>query len=126
MDKYYFDAGKLKKMVVDRGLPTYISGFDADDGHAWVVDGSTTMRQQNTVTNKKTGEVKSYNFELFLYHCNFGWAGVCDGYYQPDAVMCPRNNSKYSEDGDRVDSTQIGSVYEFTSKKRIIYYNRKN
>lgn len=126
VDKYYFDTGKLKEMVIDRGLPTYISGFDGDEGHAWVVDGTATVRQHWTITNKKTGEVKANYTDFFLYHCNFGWAGICDGYYQPDAVVCPRKNSKYSEVGDRIDPTKTGSDYEFTSKKRIIYYNRKN
>lgn len=64
--------------------------------------------------------------DLFLYHCNFGWSGVCDGYYQSDAVVCPRKNSNYSEVGDRIDPTEIGTVYEYTNEKRIIYYNRKS
>ena len=74
VDKYYLDAGKLKEMVIDRGLPTYITGHDdnVDKGHAWVVDGAAAIRQHSTITNRKTGEVKETYMDLFLYHCNFG------------------------------------------------------
>lgn len=124
VEAYYFDTGKLKEMVIDRGLPTYIRGYDdnLDKGHAWVVDGAVTKRQHYISTNKKTGEVRTYSMDVLLYHCNFGWSGFSDGYYHPDAVMCPRNDVEWKEVGDR----DGGMIRNYTSTKRIIYYNRKN
>ena len=58
--------------------------------------------------------------EPTLYHCNFGWAGICDGYYYAGSVFNPRGNPQEREIGDR-ESNSTGD--NFTTETRIIYYN---
>lgn len=52
----------LQKELSD-GRPVYYSGSSNGGGHAFVIDG---MRREN---------------ELTYYHVNWGWDGLCDGYY---------------------------------------------
>ena len=120
VDIYYFSEGKLKEMVADRGLPTYIRGSGLDGGHAWVVDGVKKWNRE--VTYRYTNPVSSgtKTEEKQLYHCNFGWAGICDGYYYAGSVFNPRGNPQEREIGDR-ESNSTGD--NFTTETRIIYYN---
>ena len=57
----------LKEQVSQR--PVYYSGHDyaKNAGHAYVLDGYATYRSSDLV-----------------FHFNFGWAGVCNGYYYSD------------------------------------------
>lgn len=66
---------------------TYTDATHSDtDGHAWLVDGF--CKQERTVTEKE-GTFPNYIYNTFteerlLFHCNFGWAARCDGYYIAD------------------------------------------
>lgn len=117
--KYYCDEGKIAEMVVGRGLPTYVSG-QGDKGHAWVVDGSVIQRRLAT-TKYTTGEVKENYQNNILYHCNFGWAGIADGYYKPNLIYCPSTDPVYKED-DNIDRYS-GENKNYSNRTRIIYYN---
>lgn len=78
--------------VLKMGYPVYMSGYRTAattnqlEGHAWVVDGF--CKQERTVTEKE-GTFPNYIYntsteERLLFHCNFGWAADCDGYYIAD------------------------------------------
>ncbi len=120
VDIYYFSEGKLKEMVADRGLPTYIRGHGLYGGHAWVVDGVKSWNRNITryYTNPVSSSTSIEN--RLLYHCNFGWKGICDGYYNAGSVFNPRGNPTETEIGD-VPSNNTGD--NLTSETRIIYYN---
>ena len=76
--KYYgFENADIRRACVQLNnyLPVYASGqkgFSA--GHAWVIDGLYIREVINLISN----EVLSTEH---LFHINWGWGGVSDGYY---------------------------------------------
>jgi hypothetical protein len=72
-----YDEGAIVGMLT-RGRPVYI---DSNQGHAWVIDGSRhQMRFRHLYYNgKPTSTAIDYRT---LVHCNFGWGGAADGYYE--------------------------------------------
>lgn len=71
-----FDKINNNKSILIRGTDS-----DRDTGHAWVIDGYI----EHTITQRKYtadgGYEPIYSSTVYKIHCNFGWAGVCDGYY---------------------------------------------
>ena len=60
--------------ALDNGCPVFISAIARFlQGHAWVIDGYI---KREYVSNK--GTVKD---SKTLVHCNWGWAGDCNGYF---------------------------------------------
>lgn len=55
----------LLQQELQDGRPVYYSGAARDNGHAFVIDGMKT--------DERTG--------LTYYHVNWGWDGLCNGYY---------------------------------------------
>lgn len=55
------------------GFPMYMDGSGKGSGHAWVLDG-IYVRKVYTETN-------DYLRTENLFHINWGWGGICDGYY---------------------------------------------
>ena len=51
-------------------------------GHVWVVDGCIGYRQLVRVYNSNEVLLREYYLYRNLVHCNWGWEGVCDGYYE--------------------------------------------
>lgn len=91
-----FDAGKnyggygMDAALIVASLreyqPVLISGFASvtrsngtGGGHCWILDGFQMRRQSTATTTRST--IKSYDTYI---HANFGWAGICDGYYLVD------------------------------------------
>ena len=86
---HYDDATVLNSL--DNGCPVFMSAIAAVvSGHAWVIDGYI-MRDyvsSNGVVDKSQT----------LVHCNWGWHGVCNGYFtsgifKTDEVVLPDNLS---------------------------------
>lgn len=116
---YQFTTGRMHEMVIDRGLPAYVSGFTSDDeGHAFLVDGAITMQRTAYYYDSQTKETTTDCVKRQLYHCNYGWAGLCDGYYQEGMVVCP-GKPVHKELGDGDGMSQV----DYVNKKVIIYYN---
>ena len=59
-----YNIGDIKASL-DKGRPVYISGYDFESGHAWVIDGYRAAWK---------GDIQ-YDF----VHCNAGWSGSKDG-----------------------------------------------
>ena len=116
---YKFTTGRMHEMVIDRGLPTYVSGFrSTGGGHAFLVDGAITMRRMIYNYNPQTNKTETGYDKRQLYHCNYGWFGTCDGYYHPGMVVCP-GKPVHKDLGDGDDASQI----DYVKDKVIIYYN---
>ena len=81
----------LKEQVSQR--PVYYSGNDSarKAGHAYVVDGYATYRSSDLV-----------------FHFNFGWAGVCNGYYFSDY-----QNVRDSDYGVSGDYQSMSALFDF-------------
>lgn len=57
--------------------PVFIAALNGGfNGHAWVIDGYVNRIATHNVTGERT--------EQLLLHCNWGWAGLDDGYYIPE------------------------------------------
>ena len=55
------------------GFPMYMDGSGPGAGHAWVLDG--------IYVRKVYGETGDYLRTENLFHINWGWNGLDDGYY---------------------------------------------
>lgn len=54
-------------------------------GHAWIIDGYCKCR---------LFKVRKKYYTVYLVHCNWGWGGDCDGWFQFD-VLNPKNGASY-------------------------------
>lgn len=76
--------------MLNNNKPVIISGRQSDKaiGHCWLIDGSNVYKVEdwtrryiyvNDFTWDYTDTVSETNYNLL--HCNYGWGGICDGYY---------------------------------------------
>ncbi len=88
--------------------PVYISAqtqWFFGTGHAWVID----------------GYMYSSKHQQHLLHCNYGWKGLCDGYYATKAFLTTQGPL---ETEDAVDGENTGTSYNnYKYYYRIINYN---
>ena len=82
-----FNEKDVKAMIKDRQKPTMMSGFGYHTttgkkaGHTWNLDGLfDRTRYIKTYYRNGTTSLKD-PVPQTLIHCNFGWNGICDGYY---------------------------------------------
>lgn len=81
-----FDKDIAKSILKNKG-PFCMQGSSADSGHSWIVDGWDSFYSETvkTVYDARTNMVISNTVistkEKYLMHCNYGWGGLCDGYY---------------------------------------------
>ncbi len=90
-DRKNYYKTKVTIDMLNNGNPVFVAGISGwKDGHAWVVDGYIKReREIQEVKNTKIPMTKKYNKEVVrtwseaetLVHCNFGWGGKCNGYY---------------------------------------------
>lgn len=79
--------GNIRDQLYVRGLPLPFAGKDnsTGSGHAWVLDAYVhNVVDVFLVTVEGNAIVRKEYFgrqETRKVHCNFGWAGSCDGYY---------------------------------------------
>lgn len=83
-----FTAERADEMLIKRELPFYISA-DGGKNHAWVIDGVLSQKRRADVYLSSGAHVETYYESRKLYHCNFGWAGLCDGYYYSNGICDP-------------------------------------
>ncbi len=104
-------------------------GKTADNkGHAWVIDGYNEYKVQIWVMRKGiTGEIMPDTRMLFgekVYekvHCNYGWAGKCDGYYS--TLTFNVTTSLRDEDIDESIGDNPGTeLYNFDRDLKMITY----
>ena len=72
---------------LNNGKPMLIRGDNNLEGHAWVVDGYDTATYQYVTYAHPYGssiwwiDSTGDTFTRYLYHFNWGWYGVCNGYF---------------------------------------------
>lgn len=125
VDARKYDFSKTRSML-DNNLPVFVGAVrlcGGVGGHAWVVDG---YRQVDYVKIGKdnNGSVISYSVESSSYyvHCNWGWEGVCDGWFANSML-----ENKYIETDDAEsfdDPTATPHNYHYDSWFRMIEYNK--
>ena len=94
------------------GFPMYMDGSGNGSGHAWVLDG--------IYVRKVYGETGNYLRTENLFHINWGWAGLDDGYYTQGVF----DTSKRQGIEAGVDPNfGTGSSYNYTWNYRTITYS---
>lgn len=123
-----YDYNDVFDMVYTNKYPTIIRGGDTNSsaGHAWVIDGCFNFTVDSYLCSRPSNSVivtRTYigSSTTRKVHCNFGWEGYCDGYYN-DGVFntnIARNaNNIVSEIGDIISTTD----YNFSESNMIITY----
>lgn len=111
------NEAKIKEMI-DGGKPVWIQGFDDmgtsteydDKGHAWLLDGRLCYNTTTYKVTKRNGlvvdrEAVYYSQIRDYVHCNFGWFGDCDGYYNYNIYdVCNERSDEMQEPGDIADT----------------------
>ena len=69
-----YSLTQIKNMLYDH-KPVFIAALGLGGGHAWVIDGikTRTIQDENSETESR---------EQVLLHCNWGWDGSSNGYYE--------------------------------------------
>lgn len=108
-------------------LPPYVLGStESAVGHAWVIDGINNYRVEHWCREgvlMPSGlydyvEYMQYSNSYCLVHCNFGWGGLCDGYYA-DGIFDTTSGPIDTEFGD-IDSE---TIYNFNQNLMTISYS---
>ena len=95
---------------INNNQPVYMRGRNtaAEVGHAWVVDGCITYTQMfityiSLASNNGPWRIDEIRYRYTYYpHCNWGWHGSCDGFFN-DGVFNVANAYQYD--------SSIGNTY---------------
>lgn len=100
-----YNNENIKEMLFTVQCPVVLLGYaDHEDGirkisHFWVVDGG--LRRYFTLCSQVSSAGRIVEFESdaeeLIVHCNFGWDGLCDGYYQSDMFDLSKPAVDYDE-----------------------------
>ena len=82
-------------------------------GHAWVVDGYMQYRLEIEKRTDKGVVVEKTNERRELIHCNFGWGGLCDGYYTPSIFDTGSSPEARDDKDTNHDKDKDPSVYNW-------------
>ena len=84
-------AAKAKNMIWNNkpfyayGIDTHHTVVPSDEAHAWVIDGWKEIRTVIREIVEDNGIIISnrisQTYDTQYVHFNFGWSGICDGYY---------------------------------------------
>lgn len=107
-------TGNLFDMIVENNYPVVTKarrdkGDGTTVGHAFVLDGWLRLQYSQlyfSTSENAPPQVVGDRFDnrqliIDLVHTNFGWGGLCDGYYLPDAFdLTKQKYSEYAEEND--------------------------
>ncbi len=93
--------------MIDNSCPVFVASTgDIISGHAWVIDGYIQRDRVCIMYNDNEYHSTTRTPEYFV-HCNFGWAGLSNGYYTSgifDVIDTPQYRENYESNyGDKGD-----------------------
>lgn len=106
---WFYDSESIIESLWDAN-PVIISGArtDCKGGHTWVIDGydyTTNTDDDNNI----------------LFHCNWGWNGMCNGFYFSKVFNPSANAEIYDSNyGDYADSNDLINSYYGWMFSRVI------
>lgn len=107
----------------DRSMPIVATGVDSVNGvgHAWLLDGYGLVRQSCIWHEIYTDfRFDPFDYYYYFFHCNWGWGGLCDGYFNPDFS----DLTKYDVNHRAImDAPGLSANHCFMYENRVIYYN---
>ncbi len=89
--------------MIDDGCPVIIyavPGIKVWNSHAWIIDGyKTRVRQHITKEYKNNVLIKTTTLPdtCKMVHCDFGWGGLCNGYYVDGVFKLNSEDNEYDE-----------------------------
>lgn len=102
---------------LDNNAPVPI-GAATEDGksapHSWVIDGYATQKGQRTIYISGYPYPATQSMTRTLIHCNWGWDGLCDGYFLPSFLHPKQGNIQPDPDSDT--DIKIDSEYSWDFK----------
>lgn len=105
----------FRRPVIVRGQDEKIfqdGKWEYKNGHAWIVDGYT--RQTGTKTTFRRGRRRVEHLERVLFHCNWGWYGQYNGYFESGVFDCKMPViSDNSEEDKKIHSGRRGGEHAF-------------
>lgn len=116
-EEVYSMLSNAKPLYFRAGLDTIIYNSNGG-GHAWVVDGCIYQEQKVTTTTLYGAVTSKYTNYRNYVHCNWGWYGECDGYY--DLNVFDVREGAIIPDNTTQQETQN---YYFSLDIRSIMYN---
>ena len=125
-----FDEADLKRSysvdniieMLEEDNPIIVGAFDitARSGHSWIIDGMIAQ-----FVNQRIGTT-SQRLHLLrapLFHCNWGWNGLHDGYYTSEIFDTKIFNEKSNADENGAIITEPGdSTYSHQTTLIDVYY----
>lgn len=102
-----YDNGVVYNMLKNKKPALVCAISKIVDGHAWVVDGYLHRAQPVIcIRNREGKEHRDTSYrDQYLVHCNWGWKGLCNGYYSQGifnlkngAVAVEKNNGESEND----------------------------
>ncbi|MDE6857775.1 MAG: C10 family peptidase [Alistipes sp.] len=120
----------VARNLIRKQLPFFLRGAspNTNNGHAWVVDGWNEYYTE-TITNTLDKDGRIIDSEVYtspttcLLHCNFGWSGLCDGYYPKNIFDTSKPNSDIDASaGDREHGNAGLESYIFSHDFKFINY----
>lgn len=118
-----YSDSTLRNLIFNNSKPVIISGTCAniyDGAHSWLLDGWNEYK----IKNKKMlidGTSQIVYTTTTKVHCNFGYAGSCDGYYTSGVFDTTKSLSPGDIDSKIGDKADTGSNYN--SNLCIIVYD---
>lgn len=99
---------------------------DDDKGHAWIIDGrrftQTTIYKVTTLDGQLISREYVRSYWTNYIHCNFGWDGDCDGYYNYNTFDVTKRKYGDMLEQDYGDVSDI-SNYIFDTDLAFIKYD---
>lgn len=127
----FSDHINVARNLINKKLPFYLRGISANSnsGHAWVVDGWNEYYNRYTITKYDLeGNIVSVEStdgpRTQVIHCNFGWAGECDGYYCVDLFNTSVANSSIDSSVGDIIYAHNDSEYIFSKDFKFINYTK--
>ena len=77
---------EVREQLFIRWLPAPFRGeYNYGTGHSWVIDGYLYQRANEYIVTVEGNVIIRRDYCRLItnrkIHCNFGWGGMCDGYY---------------------------------------------
>lgn len=122
--RYGYNCKKINHKVSEvngsliKKNPVYMRGIhqETNEGHAWVCDGSKSFQPRTEYrmyellfSNNKPYMMDEFAQEIIygdiytMYHMNWGWEGLNDGYFYDNHIKVPLNGTHYNFSSSRQD-----------------------
>lgn len=119
--------GCVRDQLYLRCLPAPFKGVDinSNTGHSWVIDGYKYQVDKEYFVTVEGSTIISREYiglrSIKKVHCNYGWNGLCDGYYSFGVFDV---SQRLSDDNiiEEVGDVEYTSDYNFSSSLGMIVY----